>query len=1274
MDMGIHSLLTADEEYLKQLDSKKSVELFRDLIWAEAYRFGIPLSKVTISLLVTVPDGGVDAAIDIDDVTLPSGGLFEKGKNSYQIKVGGNFKPQNKTAIIEELFDKKTPSLDNLAPEVRSCLEGNGKYVIVCFGLDLTPAQRNKAKSNLIENLRACGFDAPNVDVWSINNIKGFVEQYPALSLQTNRFYNEPFWTHKEWANRTDMKVSFKAGKEQEEMLEGIRSQLRRNDSPAQLRILGEAGLGKTRLALEATNTDDIQPLVVYALAGDFDGSPVMTELIRNDALNAIVIIDECDSDQRARFWNNLKSYYPRIKLVSIYNESDTVTYDTTIYELTALESEQISGIIQGYGITKFEADRWIPECGGSPRVAHVVGENLRSNPEDILKSPSNINIWDRYICGKDRADSENARQRRSVLQHIALFKRFGYESPVKDEAAFIHKMIQETDPHITWIRFREIIKQLKEQRILQGKSTLYITPKLLHIKLWIDWWNLHGDSFDTNRITEFPSRLIEWFFEMFEYAEGSPSASQKAKELLGEKGIFYENRGKFLNERIGARFFFHLTLAEPVSALRCLQQTIGTWSKEELFSLDQTRGLIVSSLEHIALWDNLFQGAARILLVLGEAENQTYSNNASGVFAELFQLSEHKELSKSEAAPSQRIQVLQEALNSKSPDVRKLGLDACKRALSWTSGGFIRDTHRVTGKHPNLWYPKTYGELFDAYREIWKLLFSSLDSLVGKDREIACKNILESAGNLARIHLLNEMVLEDLEILSKKDLAEGEKEALIATVVRFVHNLREEIPPNVYERWDVFQKRLTGSNFHDMLVRYIAMDLIIDRLDESGNIVEKIENKIQELADYGLSNLAELKAELRWLMSNDFYRARSFFAELGKKDKEKLLYFDLIQIAKELKSKRTPAGFLGSYLQDSYVQDKDAWINLIRTFAEDDDLVYVVPMVVWHSRELTDDVVKLLINLARAGKINPAEFILFEYGNFLNNVSPNIVEEWFDFLLSQNDITLTLIAISTHHHLYVYDKQNTAMPEKLTLRLLTHPTLFTPSEKVRYDQMGVYNWTGIAERFIEQHPARALEVSKVVLEHFDVDNTLFGRIFSEIHNIVAKVALLYPEQVWMQITEYLNPPYDGRAYGITHWLRGEQETFGAEVKSGPITIFPIELIWHWVEEDISQRSWYLATFVPPILRSEEEKTCWARELLVKYGDLKEVRNSLHANFGSGSWSGSASQYFNRKKENAVGFRKDETNPNVLKWLDEYIEWLERDIQRENIREERDDY
>lgn len=1270
--MNTHNILTADEQYIKQLDSQKSVELFRDLIWAEANRLGIPPSKVTISLRTNVPDGGIDAEIDVDSITFPSSGLFEKGKNSYQIKAGISFKPQNKKDLKKELFDKKEATLENLASEVRACLEVNGKYTIVCFGIDLTPEERKKGIKNLQDYLKVCGFDKPQIDIWGTNNIKGFIQKYPSITLQTNRMYDEPFKTLNEWANTEDMRVSFETGSTQKEVIENIRNHLRRNDSPSQLRILGEAGVGKTRLLLEATNIEDISPLVIYTLASDFDGSRLLTGLMRNEALHAIIIVDECDSDQRARLWNNLKFHYPRIKLVTIFNEWDTGSHDTVVHELSGLLSDQISAIIQSYGIPKFEADRWVEDCGGSPRVAHVVGENIKSNPDDILKPPSHVNIWDRYICGRDMPDSENARQRRIVLQHIALFKRFGYGKPLSDEAKTIQKLIQNNDIQITQARFRNIVEKLKAQHILQGITTLYITPKLLHIKLWIDWWNLHGDDFDVNQVTEFPPRLIEWFFEMFKYAEGSPSASQTAKELLSENGVF-QGKGDSLRERFGASFFSHLAQAEPVFALKCLQRTIGTWSKDELATLDQTRGFITSSLEYIALWQNLFQDAARLLLLLGEVENQNYSNNASGVFAELFQLSEYKELSKSEATPSQRIQVLQEVLTAASPEARKLGINACKKALSWKGGGFIRASHRIVGKKPNLWYPKTYGELFDAYRDIWKLLLDNLEDFDKSERKLAFECIMESASNLARIHLLNEMVLKDLERLYENGISDNEKELLIATILRFTHYHGKEIPNDNLEQWNRFQKKLTGSNYHDSLVRYIAMDLIIDINDDSGNITDKIDEKIQELADYGLSNKNELLAELPWLMSNDFYQARNFATVLGKKDNKRELLSFIVQLAKELRSKRTPAAFLGSYLRDNFLKDNEGWTKLIHFFSKDDDLVYVVPMVIWHSRELTNDLAMLLINLVKLEKISLLEFRLFEYVDF-SKVSQDVINKWFDILLSQNDVAFSLIALSTHHHLYVHGKAEKIIPEELTLRLLTHPMFYTSSDKIRYDQMGEYHWTRIAERFIEQFPNRALEISNALLEHFSDDNTWFGRIFSETHHIVGRVAQLHPKQVWNQISKYLTPPYDDRAFGITHWLHGESEVLGNDKMTGPLDIFPPSEIWEWVNENIDQRAWYLASFIPKALHRETDKVCWARELLIKYGDLESVRKNLHANFASGSWSGSASQYFMRKQETAINFRKGETNSNVLQWLDEYINILEKDIERERIREERDDY
>ena len=115
----------------------------------------------------------------------------------------------------------------------------------------------------------------------------------------------------------------------------------------------------------------------------------------------------------------------------------------------------------------------------------------------------------------------------------------------------------------------------------------------------------------------------------------------------------------------------------------------------------------------------------------------------------------------------------------------------------------------------------------------------------------------------------------------------------------------------------------------------------------------------------------------------------------------------------------------------------------------------------------------------------------------------------------------------------------------------------------------------------------------------------------------------------------------------------------------------PPREVWNWIEGDVSTRAWYVATFVPPQLERSAERICWARELLVRYGDRKEVRQNLHANFSTASWWGPETSYFATKKQMLEDFRSHETDANVLLWLDEFIETLSSRIESARIREER---
>ena len=119
------------------------------------------------------------------------------------------------------------------------------------------------------------------------------------------------------------------------------------------------------------------------------------------------------------------------------------------------------------------------------------------------------------------------------------------------------------------------------------------------------------------------------------------------------------------------------------------------------------------------------------------------------------------------------------------------------------------------------------------------------------------------------------------------------------------------------------------------------------------------------------------------------------------------------------------------------------------------------------------------------------------------------------------------------------------------------------------------------------------------------------------------------------------------------------------------INVFPAERIWNWVDADPSTRAPLLAAFVPPALPEEGSDTCLAKEVLIRYGEREDVRVRLQINFDTEGWMGSQSAHLTRKKDNLLTVRNSESNPNVILWIDEYIESLNVGIERAVVEEER---
>jgi hypothetical protein len=1017
-------------------------------------------------------------------------------------------------------------------------------------------------------------------------------------------------------------------------------------------------------LLYEATSPDDLSTWVAYFRSPQaLEESGVVDELIRNISKDAIVVVDDCSSRDGESIWRELKALGTRVRLITVQHEPCESSRSTISLQTPELAARQVSEMIQQYGISKEAADRFAQYCGGSPRVADVVGWNLQNSPDDLTRPVNASNIWNRFVEGTDPPSSDLVVQRKLILSYLALFKRFGYGQPYQHEVRAIAAQVAIANSAVSWARFQEIIHSLRRRRILQGETTLYITPRLLHIKLWCDWWDLYGQHFNVDEfLTAVPDTLHEWFYEMFAYAHGSEAATKAVGLILSEHGAFFEKG--LLKTELGANVFFSLAEANARAALDFLERTVGRESREELLQFVAGRQRVVWSLEKIAVERDLFQRAARLLLRLAEAENNpAIGNNATGTFAALFSLGPGR-AAPTQAPPNERLPVLKAALYSESKEVRSVALRACDQALHSQSFFRMYGAERRGLKDLELWSPRTYDEWYDAYRTVWELLRAAVPNLPDGEQSEAGHILLKHSFGLVQEERLEEMVTATVSELA--GMANLPRKELLETVLDVLERL-DSLPETVKDRWKRIEEIIAGgTDFPARLKREVTLP--VWRLaTESGLSTEPW----RLLAEEAMTMPDQLLSQLDWLTTDEAESAATFGYELGRVDREFLFKRPIID-AVERSGPSGNAAIIGGYLRAMREEDPKRWLSAIERLSEKPETKRLFPGVVMQSG-LTDDAAAILSRLV-SSKEMPAYYLQgFILGGEIRNLSASAFQAWIDLLLREDDQRAVVAALQLLHH-YCLKNEAGDLPSTLFETVLLHDALFEQAGSDTRGSHRDYDWSQVARRYIKDRPEMKIVVARKMLEGMGKDSVVLQQYgHSYAHQLLTEIAKELPHEVWAITAPLLGPPIDSRAFSITYWLRGGL-FFGRAKETEPVLGYiPLEDLWTWVDQDVDHRAWYLASFVPKDLANDASRPSVAREVLIRYGDRDDVQRNLIANYSTEGWTGPQSEHHTSRKEQLERLLEGETEPRVREWLHRYIGYLRKSVEGARMEEERQD-
>lgn len=430
------------------------------------------------------------------------------------------------------------------------------------------------------------------------------------------------------------------------------------NDKNKNIRLLALSGIGKTRIVGEAFKG---QTNVYYSKISD-KILPGLNYILENYD-NGIIIVDDCPIDKYYQVTKHISSYQKSFRFISIYNvlTKEETGIGANEFFIDASENEDvIDEIISREDIDKDEVKSRIKEY--SDGISLMAIELIEAYKRlGIVKLLPEKQQWLDYLLHPEGKLDAN---KRAVLNTIAAFNPLGYQGGKRDELDFIIEHPEFHHIHLEKAVIRDCflcsIDEFYRRRLLDMRAnSVNIRPRPLAEWLAEEWiqrtphdaWPEIISSFENSG--KLGERLADQMKNRFKSL-----SSAEAKKLFDELNNIPFHDEKIVLTKTGSQLIFSMS---TVSQLAVASNLFSLFKEKDVIFfqkniVDDVRRNIVWALEEACVNEEAFVQACELLGQLAIAENESISNNATGVFLEKF----HLILSGTQAGIQEKIEVIQ--------------------------------------------------------------------------------------------------------------------------------------------------------------------------------------------------------------------------------------------------------------------------------------------------------------------------------------------------------------------------------------------------------------------------------------------------------------------------------------------------------------------------------------------------------------------------------------------------------------------------------------